>query len=191
MKKEFTISQSAETVWWYTFTEANNKGETIIIELSKCTNSGGKNALPLLWKQHGYIDRVLESYWCLQTYVRDTEGNCYGRYNAQNKPSEDGKRAVINFDWMFEATEENREKLIDEVYRIFSSATGETATETKIRKVREYAIEHNIELLTEMPEGWIDLGYCTAPIGSTYIGNMKPNIHNLKEINRKEALLLV
>jgi hypothetical protein len=42
-----------------------------------------------------------------------------------------------------------------------------------------------------MPEGWIDLGYCAAPIGSIYVGNMKTNIHTLRDVNRKEALLLV
>lgn len=187
MRKEYTIEQMAETRWFYTFTESNAKGETLIIELSKCTNSGGNNALPVLWKKHGHIDRVLETYWSIETYVRDTEGNCYGRYNPQTKLTEDGKRQVINFDWMFEATEENKQKLIDEVFKIFSSQKGETATEKKYRKVKEYARENNVELLTEIPEGWFDLGYCTAPTGSIWIGNYK----SFKEKNRKKALLLV
>lgn len=191
MKKEYIIKQSAETVWWYTFTEPNAKGEKLVIELCKCEDCPSKNSLSKSWKQHGFIDRVLETYWSIHTYVTDTEGMCYGRYNPQTKLSEDGKRCVINFDWMFEATEENKEKLIDEVYRIFSTATGETATEEKQRKVREYAKQHNIEVLTELPEGWFDLGYCTAPIGSTYVGNMKPSIRTLRDINRKEALLLI
>lgn len=139
MKNKYTVEQSAETVWWYKFTEPNAKGETLIIELSKCTNGGGNNALPALWKKHGYIDRVLETYWSISTYVKDTEGSSFGRYNPQHKLSDDGKRAVINFNWMFEAKEENKLKLIDEVYRMFSSATGETATQKKHRKVREYA----------------------------------------------------
>lgn len=191
MKKEYTVEQSAEKVWWYKFAEPNAKGETFTIELSLCTNWGGSHALPVLWKQHGYMDRVLETYWSISTYMTDTEGRCWGAYNPQSKRSEDGKCAVINFDWMFEATEENREKLIDEAFRLFSVATGETATEEKYRKVKEYAEERNIQVLTEMPEGWVNLGYCTAPTGSTYIGNMRPNFHNLKDANRKEALLLV
>jgi hypothetical protein len=191
MKKEYIIKQSAETVWWYTFTEQNTKGEKLVIELSKCTNHGGNNALPVLWHKNGYIDKVLETYWNIQTYVTDTEGMCYGRYNPQHKQSEDGKRNVINFYWMFEDTEANKEKLFDNAIRIFSTAKGETATEEKHRKVREYAEEKNIEVLTEMPEGWLDLGYCTAPIGSIWIGNIKPNIHNFRDKNRKEALLLI
>jgi hypothetical protein len=191
MKKEYAIKQVAETRWFYEFTEPNAKGETIVLELMKCTNSGSSQALPILWHKHGAIDRVLETYWCVETYATDTEGMCYGRYNPQSKLSEDGKRAVINFDWMFEATEENKQKLIDEAFRLFSTATGETATEIKVRKVREYAEERNVEVLTEMPEGWLDLGYCTAPIGSTWIGNMKPSLHTLRDVNRKQALLLI
>ena len=191
MKKEYTIEQMAETRWFYTFTETNAKGEKLIIELSHCTNSGGSHALPELWKKNGYIDRVLETYWSIETYVKDTENNSYGRYNPTHKLSEDGKRAVIDFNWMFEATEENKEKLINEVVKIFYSQSGETATEKKIRKVREFAKERNIEVMTEIPEGWVNLGYCTAPIGSTYICNMKVSIQNLRDVNRKEALLLV
>lgn len=187
MKKEYTVEQMAETRWFYTFAEPNTKGETLVIELSKCTNWGGSNALPVLWKKHGYIDRVLETYWSISTYVRDTEGNCYGRYNPQSKLSEDGKRAVINFDWMFEATEDNKEKLLDEVVKIFYSQVGETATETKKRKVVEYAKENNIDLYDSIPEGWFDLGYCTAPIGSKWIGNYK----SFKDKNKQKGLLLL
>ena len=92
---------------------------------------------------------------------------------------------------MFEATEENKEKLIDEVLKVFYSQKGETATEKKARKVREFAEKNNIEVVTEMPEGWLDLDYCTAPIGSIWVGNIKPSIHTLRDVNRKEALLLV
>lgn len=187
MKKDYTIEQMAETRWFYNFTEPNAKGEKLTIELSHCTNSGGSHALPVLWKQHGYIDRILETYWSISTYVRDTEGNCYGRYNPQSKLSEDGKRSVINFDWMFEATEDNKQKLIDEVLKIFYSQTGETATEIKVRKVKEYANKNNIELLTEIPNGWKDIGGFTAPIGSTWISNSE----SFKDRSRKEALLLL
>ena len=187
MKKEFTVEQSAEKVWWYKFTEQNAKGETFTIELSKRTNCGGSHALPVLWHKNGMIDRVLETYWSIETYATDTEGNCYGRYNPQHKLSEDGKRAVINFNWMFETTEENKEKLLNEVFRLFSTATGETATEKKIRKVKEFANKNNIELLTEIPNGWKDIGGFTAPIGSTWISNSE----SFKDRNRKTALLLV
>lgn len=187
MKKEFIIQQMAETRWFFTFTELNTKGEKLVIELMKCSNSGGSHSLPVLWYKNGAIGRVLETYWSIETYATDTEGMCYGRYNPQSKISEDGKRAVINFDWMFEATEENKERLIDEVYKQWSTAQGETATEIKVRKVKEYALQNNIELLTELPEGWKEVGSMTAPIGTTWISNMEL----FKSGNRKRALLLV
>lgn len=187
MRKEYIVEQMAETRWFYTFTEPNAKGEKIVVELCKCTNPGGNNALPVLWKKHGYIDRVLETYWSIETYVKDTESSCYGGYNPQHKLSEDGKRMVINFDWMFEATEENKEKLIGEVFRVFSLQEGETATEIKHRKVIEYAKENNIKLYDSIPEGWFDLGYCTVPMGSRWIGNYK----SFKDQNKQKGLLIL
>ena len=187
MKKEYTIEKMAETRWFYTFTDVNEKGEKIIIELDKCEDwKESKKSLPKLWKKGGYIDRVLETYWSIQTYVKDTEGNSYGMYNPQIKWSKEEKRPIINFDWMFEATEENKEKLINEVYRLFSKATGETATEIKHRKIREYAQKHNINIYKTIPQGWSILDYAlTAPSGTVWISNNK----SWKSGNLKQAIL--
>ena len=188
MKKEYKIEQVAETRWFYEFIETNKKGEKIVIEFSLCEDDPEyKNSLPKLWYKNGYIDRVLSTYWAIQTYVTDTEGACWGRYNPHVKRSEDGKRSVINFDWMLEATEENKQKVIDEVYRLASTATGETATEIKIKKIYEFANKYGIEVVTEIPDGWRDVGGFTCPIGSTFISNME----NFKSSKRQTKLLLV
>lgn len=186
MRKDYTIEQMAETRWFYTFTDTNEKGERIIIELDKCEDwKENKKSLPKLWNKEGYIDRVLETYWCIQTYVKDTEGNSFGRYNPQVK-TEDGKR-VINFDWMFEATEENKEKLINEVYRLASSVKGETATQEKIRKIKEYAIKNNIDMYETIPQGWKMLDGClTAPRGTVWISNNE----SWKSGSLKHAILI-
>ena len=186
MKKEYTIKQTAETVWFYTFTDTNAKGEKLIIELNKCEDwKESKKSLPKLWKKGGYINRVLETYWSIQTYVKDSEGNSYGMYNPQVK-KENGKPS-INFDWMFEATEKNKQKLINEVYRLFSKATGETATEIKHKKIKEFAQNHNVTIYKTIPQGWQILkNALTAPNGAEWISNMKP----FKSGNRKEALLI-
>lgn len=191
MTKNYTVEQMAETRWFLNFTNINQKGETLVIEITKCENWGSKNSLPNLWYKHGFIDRVLETYWSIETYVRDTEGGCWGAYNPQTKLSDDGKRNVINFDWMFEATEETKEKLINEVFRLFSIATGKTATEEKHDKVRVYAERYNMEVVTEIPEGWIKAESMTAPKGSILISNMKFNLQTLRDKSRKEALLLI
>ena len=134
---------------------------------------------------------MLETYWSVEVYVTDTEGTCWGRYNPQTKLSEDKKRLVINFDWMFEATEENKEKILNEVYRLFSTATGKTATEEKHDKVQEYAKKYNIEVVTEIPKGWFKTETMIDPIGSIRISNMKLNLQTIKSKNRKQALLLI
>lgn len=187
MENKYTIEQMAEGRWFYKFTEVNEKGEKLIIELTKCKDNISKNSLPKLWKKNGYINRVLETYWSIQTYVKDTEGNSFDMYNPQTKLSEDKKRAVINFDWMFEATDENKLKLIDKVYQLFSSAKGETATEEKKRKIREYAVKKNIDIYETIPKGWNKLTTClTGPTGTVWICNMEP----FKSGNRKQAILL-
>lgn len=106
------------TRWFVTFEELNSKGEEISIEFSRCTNPGGKNSLPYLWKKNGFINRILENWWSIQVYVTDSDGRCRGAYNPTSKLSEDGKRMVINFAWMLEATEENAKKLFNEVERL-------------------------------------------------------------------------
>jgi hypothetical protein len=185
MEKKYTVEQITEARWVYSFTDVNEKGEKLVIELTRCEDNSSNNSLPKLWKKEGYIDRVLETYWCINTYVKDTEGNSFCMYNPQHKISEG--RMVINFDWMFEATEENREKLINEVYKLFSSAKGETVIEKKKRKIKEYAIKNNIDIYTVIPQGWSKLkGSQTAPRGTVWISNMEL----LKSGNRKQALLL-
>ena len=189
-KNNYTVKQSAPTSYWITFNEKNKKGEELTIELLLCADSDSKNSLPKLWYKNGYTERVLDTYWNVNTYVKDSEGRSWGKYNPQTKRSEDGKRMIINFDWMMEATEENKNKIINEVYRIFSEATGKSATEEKIEKVSEYAKINKLEVVTEIPEGWIKVNYTTDPAGGISVCNMKPNFKAIKEGVFKRKLLL-
>ena len=125
---KYTVEKRAGNITHYHVTEANRKGEKLLIELSECENSGGKNALPVLWKKSGYIDRVLDTYICCHTYVTDSEGNCYGRYNPQNKLSDDGKRMVVNFEYMFE----NKVYFLDASPTIIEKVTVYTAYPEKL-----------------------------------------------------------
>ena len=110
----------------YRFTEQNKHGETIEFSIDLCGDwdePTNKNSLPYLWKKHGDINRVLPNYWHVSTYATDKNGDCYGVYNPQEKhlirKDENGKtiedRMVIDFDFMLEATEENRQKIIAEI----------------------------------------------------------------------------
>ena len=110
----------------YRFTEQNKNGETIEFSIERCgdwNKPKDKKSLPYLWEKMGYIDRVLPNYWRVSTYATDKKGNCYGVYNPQEKnlirKDRDGKtienRMVIDFDFMLEATEENKQKIISEI----------------------------------------------------------------------------
>lgn len=182
----YTIEKKRGLTTWIKVTEKNAKNETLTIQLSECTNPGGKNSLPYLWYKSGFMNRVLDTYLSVDTYCRDSEGNCYGRYNPQTKLSDDKKRLVINFNWMFENTEENKQKLINEVIRLFESAQGKSATQEKMEKIEEYAKTHGLEIVTEKPEGWWEKTGVCCPRGSVIITNRK----SFRDKNCREALLV-
>lgn len=184
---EYTIEKGNGNLTWIHVTKPNSKKETLIIELSECTNPGGKNSLPYLWYKAGYTNKVLNTYLSIHTYCRDSEGNCYGRYNPQTKRSDDGKRNVINFNWMFENTEENKQKLIKECIRLFESATGKSATQEKMEKCEKYAKENGLEIImNEKPKGWHELFGIASPTGSIVITDRK----SFKQKDYKKALLV-
>ena len=116
---KYTFEHKTGSTSWYHVNEPNKKGETMQFSISECEDPKFKNSLPKLWKKHGYMDRVLKTYLSIHTYVTDTNGDCWGRYNPQLKQRNNHE---INFEWMFENTEENKQKLINEVIRRFEEA---------------------------------------------------------------------
>lgn len=183
---KYTVEKKTDNLEFIYVTGTNQKKETLIIEIVGCSNPGGKNSLPYLWYKAGYTNKVLNTYLSIHTYCRDSEGNCCGRYNPQIKRSDDGKRNVINFNWVFENTEENKQKLINEVLRLFESATGKSATQEKMEKCSKYANENRLEIVTEKPEGWRELIGISSPIGSVVITNRK----SFRQKDYKKALLV-
>lgn len=117
--EKMTIEKYGSARTMYYLNNKNKKGEELIIELMECEDPKCKNSLPQLWKQHGYIDRVLDKYICIETHVIDLNGNCYEKYNPQVKFSENENRNMIDFNWMFENTEENKQKLLNETIKRF------------------------------------------------------------------------
>lgn len=98
----------------YTFEDKTPKGERLVVDLVKCENPGGARSLPNLWKRHGYIDRVLETWIGVDVYVTDKDGNCRRNYDP-TVLNNNGHR--INFEWMLEDTPENRARIITEICR--------------------------------------------------------------------------
>lgn len=115
----YTVEQRTKAATWYTFAEQNSAGERLQVEISECRpDNRMKNSLPNLWKKHGYTEKRLESYFSVRTYATDPEGVCRGRYNPQRVLGAN----KINFDWMLEVTKQNRERLLQEIYRRFIEA---------------------------------------------------------------------
>lgn len=165
----------------------NAKKETMEITLSSTVtdNPKDKKDMHYLWYKHGFTDRIMKSHINCHTYVRDSEGVCFGIYNPQSKPSDDKKRSVTNFDWILEDTEENRKKIIEECIRLFETATGRSATEEKIEHIKEVAKEMGIEVVSELPEGWIEKNYHADPSGAVTIEKGEKHFININGKHRK------
>lgn len=103
------------------FAEKNRKNEMMEMWVTRCENHGGHNSLPNIWHRHGYTESILPNYWTVETFCYDENGNCFGLYNPQHKLHESGGRYVINFDYMLEATEANRDILINAVVKLFEN----------------------------------------------------------------------
>ena len=98
------------------FEDKTKDGETVGMEIMySYEDQPTTNSLVTLWHKSGYTKEVLNSYICIRTYATLDNGMCYGYYNPQEKPSADGKRREINFDYMFQISEENEKKLIQAV----------------------------------------------------------------------------
>ena len=109
-----SIDEVAEGVRWF-----YNVGDNFVIEVTKCTHDlKCKNDLMNLWKKHGYINKTMPTHIGINTYFTDCNNNCYGYYNITTKRSDDGKRNVVNFDYLREFTPENVNELIAECIRL-------------------------------------------------------------------------
>lgn len=117
---KFIKKEMANHRAFYELNETNKNGEKINVEIMEIfPDNTSENSLPNLWLKHGYTNKLYNSYLCIDCYVTDKDGNCWERYNPTIKLSDDEKRHVINFDWLLEVNEENKEKLLNEIYKKF------------------------------------------------------------------------
>ena len=117
---KFIKKEMANHRAFYELNETNKNGEKINVEIMEIfPDNTSKNSLPNLWLKHGYTNKLYNSYLCIDCYVTDKDGNCWERYNPTIKLSDDEKRHVINFDWLLEVNEENKEKILNEIYKKF------------------------------------------------------------------------
>lgn len=111
---EYTMEKMNQkgTREFYHFNDRNSKGERIEIEFTNVENDHNEHLINL-WYKEGFIKKKLESYWNVEVYAYDKKENCYGKYNPQILPN--GTR--INFDWILEATKENKERILNEIIK--------------------------------------------------------------------------
>jgi hypothetical protein len=91
-------------------------GKSFLIEVTTCTNPGGKDSLPKLWKQNGLTTKELPTWLTVNTYYTDENGVTHGWYNVTQKliTGRDVHGMVIDFDYLLEATPENEMFLVNE-----------------------------------------------------------------------------
>lgn len=130
MKVNFTkeIMPSDYQRFYFTGDKANKAGETLLVEITEVHHDlKDKKSLMNLWVKEGYLDKPIKAFWSISTYVNDSQGNCYGKYNPQHysykKLDSKGKVVISNmrikFSWVLPATEENLEIILNECARQF------------------------------------------------------------------------
>lgn len=180
------IEKRNSTTWIYV-SGSNKKSETMIIEICHCeANPKDKKTLPYLWFQAGMTKKLYKTWISCQTYVNDSEGDCNGIYN----PTVIKGKTKIDFDWLLEDTEENREKIINKCIEVFFAAEGKSATEIKEEKINKYAEEKGLKVYKELPEGWQIYHIVDCPVGCDRIANMHP-FRERKNPNLEVGLLVI
>lgn len=105
------VDEMAENQRWLVYVEPNKDDLEFLIELTFLfPNNKSQYSLPNFWYKHGFIDRVLENYFCIDTYLT-TEKDCFSWVN----PTEInlGNRRIFNFENMLEISESNIKKIIE------------------------------------------------------------------------------
>ena len=109
---EYTIEKMSKTREFYHFNDRNSKCEIIDVEFTKVENDNNENLINL-WYKKGFIKEKLENYLHVEVYVYDEKGNCCRKYNPLILPH----GTKINFDWILEATKENKERILNEIIK--------------------------------------------------------------------------
>lgn len=115
----------------YTLKDAKNREVRVYFHKVE-TEPGKSYDLMTAWVKAGYMKRHLPSYWTVSVEVEDDgltwNGNKFGygldkdyrRYDDKGKLVE--SHYVIDFDWILEATEDNKQLLLNEIKRRINKA---------------------------------------------------------------------
>ena len=132
---QFTTKADGTWAEFIEYEETNEAGEKLTVEVKKILHDlCNPKSLMNLWVKAGYLRNPLKSHWSIETEITRPDGVCVRAYNPMTmmirRLDRNGKtlgyRTSLNFDWMMEATPENRDKLLREVERRFVEMTPET-----------------------------------------------------------------
>ena len=137
--ENFILDKESCLTLWYNYNGKNKKGETLVVSLSPVADEGDNNIMKI-WREKGNIPKTQMSWWHLNVYVYDKE-DCRNRYNPQTEYHiiiHNGNiiksYPQINFNWVLEANEENKVKLLNEVERLFLEALDNEIETRTVRK---------------------------------------------------------
>lgn len=116
----FKVRKMCNTRYFLDYKGKNKNDEKLTVEVTfiNFDNLEG-NSLPALWKKHGYTKELVTNYISIDTYITDKEGNCWAWYNPCHKLSDDKKRMILDFDYMYDISESNLKKLLKEIEKRF------------------------------------------------------------------------
>lgn len=103
----------------------------LVVEVSTITHQHTSGSLMKLWVDNKYLPKFIEKTLCVRVYFEDENGNCIEKFNPQvkiviekYKVSKDTYKntvkSMIEFEWVLEATEENEQKLLNEIERRYN-----------------------------------------------------------------------
>ena len=109
----FNSGPSIHRMW----ADLTPRGERLEATFYAMHNYHSRYDPPHIWAKEGCTARELDTWWKVDVYATDRDGNCWGRYDPTAKRDPGHKGAVIDFDWIMEATPENLEKISREIER--------------------------------------------------------------------------
>lgn len=111
MKVYINAEKASENNLLFKCDQLTNDNEKLVIEFIRVLKDDG-NSVINQWLKNGSLNKCLDSYWYVKTYVTDQLGNCLERYNPIVKSNN-----RIDFNWIMEASENNRFMILNEIMK--------------------------------------------------------------------------
>ena len=93
--------------------------ERLLVELTPCEVSYEKYRLGWQWSKRTDFDKTLKTFWYVDVEFHAVNGTVWRAYDptVYSVPG----RYVNRYEWFIEATEENADKILDEIQRMYEN----------------------------------------------------------------------